>query len=143
MIESLQGKGNFSVEYIEVIFSDATAAAAVIAALISFVCSFITSRLTVKHEMKKLEFAAKREDQAAEMQAFQGVAAAVTKYIYEPVFDLSEDALSAIAVARTIKSGYLGDLLDELSVAVGNGDKTESERLLRLIYANWIDPEKI
>lgn len=123
------------------LFSNATVLDAIIAALFSFLCAVATSFMAAKHEMKKMQFTANREDRTAEMRAFQEVAKSVTKYIYDPLFDLREDALASIAVARTIKNGYVGDLLDELRITIAADDRKKAEQLLFDIYDNWIDQE--
>ena len=129
-------------DLIENLLSDTAATAAIIATFVSLICSFATALLTTKRELKKMEFAANREDRTAEAKAFQEMSKAVSKCVYLPLTDYREETLSAIAVVRTFKGGYLGDLLDELCAAVSADDLAKAKEILFDIYANWVDPEK-
>lgn len=114
-----------------------------ISTLLSLLGSYFIARHAARNEIKKLELTAKREDSLSERKAYLDVSTAVSAYIYDPDFDLRRDAISAISAARIIKHGYVGDLLDELRIAVASDDRQKAEDLLSAIYANWTDIEKI
>ena len=123
-------------EFIENLLSNATALSAIIAAVISLAASYLVARLTAKNEIKKLERSYSREDQVEEEAAFRQMVASVTVFIHETYFDESSDALRDLAVARTYKTGYVAELMDELSQAIAVRDRRLSHSKLAEIIVN-------
>lgn len=130
-------------EYIKNLLSDASAFGVVLTSLISIAGSFLVAHFTAKNEIRKSELAAKREDKLAEDSAYLKMVEATTTFIYDTYFDRSEEALTSIAVARTYKTGYIAELMDELQTVVASRDRAAAKAKLSEVISNNRNPEDI
>ena len=129
--------------YIKDLLSDTSAFGAIVTALISIFGSFLIAHFTAKNEIRKSEIVAKREDKLAEDTAFRQMVSVVTVYLSDTYFDNSQEALTSIAVARTYKTGYIAELMDELQDAISTGNRAIVKATLSKIIANNRNPDDI
>lgn len=114
---------------------------AIVSVVITVLGNLITTRITQKsaekiaretinHEIEKMERTWQREDIVSSDEEFAKMASTVATFVYCETGYGQEEALRELASVRSKESGSIGQLLDDLYVAVQKGQHHLADDLL-------------